>query len=424
MDTLEQVVARRLGSLDADRRAVPEVLERALRAGERRRRRRRVLGGVASGAGTLAVALAAVVVGGGGGGQEGPVDLPAPVPLQDSTLRTELAVLLGSTTADVVPRERGWYDFRAYDLAADGTLFGAEQHYDRSWFDTWGEAQTADVQTGRIDSYQVGDVAPMVGGDGQTRLTLEHEDPQHKFDLFCTPRVGGTRTQLSDASVAESSVRIDDGHVVWSTYPQGDEPYRVWTAEGCAGEPLQLEVSGLVRAVSWPDVYLSVPDEPWLVRVDATTGERTDYALPDGLSERDLPGAIAEKRGGRRRRRRLGRRLDGRRSSRRRGRGVRSWRRRGRRPAGGLWEQRLGRPGHGRRPVRRVVDDAGGRRPVELAGSAARGGDRPQRHGRRRGLGRGALGGVAGAGRLPGRPHRLSPTTLGTRAGSGRRPRV
>ncbi len=45
VDTLEQVVARRLESLDADRRAVPEVLERALRAGERRRRRRRVLGG-------------------------------------------------------------------------------------------------------------------------------------------------------------------------------------------------------------------------------------------------------------------------------------------------------------------------------------------------------------------------------------------
>ncbi len=122
------------------------------------------------------------------------------------------------------------------------------------------------MQTGRIESYQVGDVAPMVGGDGQTRLTLEHEDPQHKFDLFCTPRVGGTRTQLSDASVAESSVRMDDGHVVWSTYPDGDEPYRVWTAEGCAGEPQQLEVSGLVRAVSWPDVYLSVPDDPWLVR--------------------------------------------------------------------------------------------------------------------------------------------------------------
>ena len=295
MDTLEQVVARRLESLDADRRTVPEVLERALRAGERRRRRRRVLGAIASGTGTVALVLAAVVVGSGVGSREGPVDLPAPVPLQDSTLRTELAVLLGSITAEVVPRERGWYDFRAYALAPDGTLFGAEQHYDRTWFDTWGDAQTADVQTGRIESYDVGDVAPMVGGDGQTRLTLEHEDPQHKFDLFCTPRVGGTRTQLSDASVAESSVRIDDGHVVWSTYPDGDEPYRVWTAEGCAGEPRQLEVSGLVRAVSWPDVYLSTPGQPWLVRVDATTGERTDYALPEGLSENDLPGAIGEK---------------------------------------------------------------------------------------------------------------------------------
>ena len=87
----------------ADRRAVPEVLERALRAGEHRRRRRRVLGGLASGTGTVAVVLAAVVVGSGVGGREGPVDLPAPVPLQDSTLRTELAVLLGSTTAERGP---------------------------------------------------------------------------------------------------------------------------------------------------------------------------------------------------------------------------------------------------------------------------------------------------------------------------------
>jgi len=297
MDTLEDRVARRLDALGSDRSPAPGVLDRALHAVERRRRRRQGLAVLTCGLGAAALVVGVTTI--GGGGAEIPLDLPAPAPLEQVPLDADVAEVLGTTSASLLPRENGWFDFRARSLTSDGTLLGGEQHYDRLWFDTWGQGQVVELGTGKVESYDEDtdlDVEAdtwLAGADAGSRLTLEHLEPRHRLDLVCTPRVGGERTQLSDGSVAESSVRLDSGHAVWSMYPEEDDRYRVWTAEGCSGTPRELDVPGLVRAVSWPDVYLSTPDDPWLVRVDATTGERTDLLVPD-LPVDALPGAVAE----------------------------------------------------------------------------------------------------------------------------------
>lgn len=295
MDALEELVTRRLDALGGDHTVPPGVLDRALRAVERRRHRRQALGALASGVAVVALVVGITTLDGTRGGTP-PVDLPAPAP-ERVELDDGLADLLGTTTAAVVvPREHGWFDFRATSLTADGTLAGADQHYDPQWFDTFGSARDVDLTTGEQGTYVVADEVTRVmlaGADASSRLTLEHLDPRHKFDLVCTPRVGGERAQMSDGSVAESSVLLDAGHLVWSTYPDGDEPYRVWTADGCGGTPTLFETPGLVRAVSWPDLYLSTPDDPWLVRLDAETGEAVDLPRPD-VETGDLPGAIGE----------------------------------------------------------------------------------------------------------------------------------
>jgi hypothetical protein len=300
VDALEQLVARRLDELGADHRPVPGVLEQALVAVERKRRRRQGVAVLTSGLGALALVAGVTALGLGDGG-ETPVDLPAPASLEQVPVEQELAELLGTTTASLLPREHGWFDLRGRSLTADGTFLGGEQHYDPQWFDTWGQAQVVDLSTGAVEAFDETtdfDVEAdtwLAGADADSRLALEHLDPQHKLDLVCTPRVGGERTQLSDGSVAESSVHVDAGHVVWSMYPEpGEDRYEVWTADGCGGTPTRLEATGLVRAVSWPHVYLSTPDEPWLVRVDATTGEREDLVVAD-LPQDVLPGAVAAK---------------------------------------------------------------------------------------------------------------------------------
>ncbi len=107
-----------------------------------------------------------------------------------------------------------------------------------------------------------------------------------------TPRRGqGTAAPPEVMQRREPSGRPCNGRVVGPARrrarhlvdlpPVDDEPSRVWSAEGCAGVPALLETPGLVRAVSWPDLYLSTPDDPWLVRLDARTGEAVDLPRPD-----------------------------------------------------------------------------------------------------------------------------------------------
>jgi hypothetical protein len=95
--------------------------------------------------------------------------------------------------------------------------------------------------------------------------------------------VGGRRTVLTDGSVVPGSVVLTAGRVVWSVLPaRGDGGATVHVAErtpsGCPDRVRVLPLTGTVVAADGDDVYVHRPGEEWLVRADATTGNR--LALP------------------------------------------------------------------------------------------------------------------------------------------------
>ncbi len=307
MDGREVQVAQRLRARADDHEMPAGLVERSLAAAARRRRRRRAGLALSSGAAVVAVTTLALLVPTVGARQgSSPAapagwDAPATAPTTAGLDDPELARVLGRDSVSVLPREQGWFDLRAVDLAGDGTLVALEQHHDARWFDTVG-----DVQVLALPSAAARRVEPTVDGTSTSRvaaadadqvLTLEHLDPTRRFDLVCTPWVGGSRRVLSQAGVVESSVVVDDGVVVWSTYPSEDaDTYRTWAAAGCDGEPRELAVAGVVAAVAWPEVYLQTATTAWFARVDARTGAVVELPVPD-LRADDLPGAVGERDG-------------------------------------------------------------------------------------------------------------------------------
>ncbi len=293
----EQLLVERLGAV-GDATPPPDLGDR-IRAevGRRSRRRRARAAVVFSVVAVLAVGgLVALTRGGGrpqpagpfggptGGSTASPTDGPTstPGPTRQARATTLAKLFPGRTARRVDRRLANGQPFRAIVLAPDGTLVGAEQTYDQGWTDHWGRSLILDPIRRTEVVLPLREITGYASG-GRLTTWLDNVTPKHKYDLFCRDAVTGAISRVSDGSVWEDSVQIDQGHLAWSYYedfeprhPQG----QVVLAEGCHGPQRVLPVLGGVTALRWPKVYVRQYEQGRLLRHDVLTG-RTETVLGD-----------------------------------------------------------------------------------------------------------------------------------------------
>jgi hypothetical protein len=279
----DQLLAERLAAVGEDPLPRPDLGDRIRAAVARRRRQRQARAAVA-----LCV-VAALAVGGVVALARDPGDAARPGPNGDraategptATPSTLSALFPGRTPVRVDRRLASGKPFRAFMLAPNGTLVGAEQTYDENWNDRWGRSLIFDPVR-RTEA-----VLPLTeitgyASDGRTIAWLQHIDPRHKFDLFCRDGTIGLPFQASDGSVWEDSIQVEAGRLAWSYY-EDISPRRpagqVVLAERCGVAPRVLPVRGRVMALRWPYVYVGQYDTGRLLRHDARTGRTTTVEI-------------------------------------------------------------------------------------------------------------------------------------------------